>query len=417
MAHQQADAAAITRVFREESGRVIAGLVRRFGDIDLAEEAVQEAFIAATQHWPTAGLPPNPGGWITTTARNRIIDRLRREALRDDRSRESAVLFQSDEPADTGAVSDDRLRLIFTCCHPALAVPSRVALTLRLLGGLETREIAAAFLVSEATMAQRIVRAKAKIKAANIPYKVPSDSELPDRVRGVLAVIYLIFNEGHRASTGGELIREDLCAEAIRLARVLVGLMPDEPEAVGLLALLVLTRSRSRARTATDGTMVALGEQDRSLWDAALIAEGHALVRACLRRNQPGPYQLQAAINAVHADAGSAEVTDWRQIVQLYDLLLALSPSPVVALNRAAAVAETDGADVALALIEALDLDAYQPYHAVRADLLRRLGRTVDAAAAYRRAADLSNNPVERDFLDRRLAALSPDSSRSNGPQ
>ena len=406
MQHQQADSAAIARVFREESGRVIAGLVRRFGDIDLAEEAVQEAFIAAAQLWPTDGLPPNPGGWITTVARNRVIDRLRREALRPDRSKESAMLYQPGEPADTGAVSDDRLRLIFTCCHPALAAPSRVALTLRLLGGLETPEIAAAFLVSEPTMAQRIVRAKAKIKAANIPYRVPGDAELPDRVRGVLAVIYLIFNEGHRASSGEGLVREDLCAEAIRLARVLVSLMPDEPEAVGLLALLLLTHSRSAARTAPDGSMVALAEQDRSLWDTSLIAEGHSLVRACLRRNQPGPYQVQAAINAVHADAATAADTDWRQIVQLYDQLLVLAPSPVVALNRAAAVAEIDGPDVALAAIDVLDLETYQPYHAVRADLLRRLGRTDDAAAAYRRASEMSTNPVERDFLDRRLAAL-----------
>jgi len=408
MQHQAADAAAIARVFREESGRVIAGLVRRFGDIDLAEEAVQEAFIAATQQWPTAGLPPNPGGWITTTARNRLIDRLRRESLRDDRSRESAMLYQSDEPADTGAVSDDRLRLIFTCCHPALAAPSRVALTLRLLGGLETPEIANAFLVSEATMAQRIVRAKAKIKAANIPYRVPGGAELPERVRGVLAVIYLIFNEGHRASSGDALVRDDLCSEAIRLARVLVALMPDEPEAVGLLALLLLTHSRAAARTAADGTMVALAEQDRSLWDASLIAEGHALVRACLRRNQPGPYQVQAAINAVHADAPSTTDTDWRQIVQLYDQLLALAPSPVVALNRAVAVAEVDGPEAALAAIDGLDLDAYQPYHAVRAELFRRVGRTEAAAVAYRRAAELSANPVEREFLERRLSALDP---------
>ena len=321
------------------------------------------------------------------------------------------MLYQADEPADTGAVSDDRLRLIFTCCHPALAAPSRVALTLRLLGGLETPEIAAAFLVSEATMAQRIVRAKAKIKAANIPYRVPGGAELPERVRGVLAVIYLIFNEGHRASSGADLVRDDLCAEAIRLARVLVRLMPDEPEAVGLLALLLLTHSRAAARTAADGTMVALAEQDRSLWDASLIAEGHSLVRACLRRNQPGPYQVQAAINAVHADAASTTATDWHQIVQLYDQLSVLAPSPVVALNRAVAVAELDGPDVALAAIEALDLDAYQPYHAVRAEMFRRLGRTDEAAAAYRRAADLSANPVEREFLERRLGALQmPDS-------
>jgi len=319
------------------------------------------------------------------------------------------MLYQADEPADTGAVSDDRLRLIFTCCHPALAAPSRVALTLRLLGGLETPEIAAAFLVSEATMAQRIVRAKAKIKAANIPYRVPGGAELPERVRGVLAVIYLIFNEGHRASSGADLVRDDLCAEAIRLARVLVRLMPDEPEAVGLLALLLLTHSRAAARTAADGTMVALAEQDRSLWDASLIAEGHSLVRACLRRNQPGPYQVQAAINAVHADAASTTATDWRQIVQLYDQLSVLAPSPVVALNRAVAVAELDGPEVALAAVEALDLDAYQPYHAVRAEMFRRLGRTGEAAAAYRRAAELSANPVEREFLERRLAALHPD--------
>ncbi|MGH9235861.1 MAG: RNA polymerase sigma factor [Acidimicrobiales bacterium] len=399
----------IARVFREESGRAVATLVRHFGDIDVAEEAVQEAFVAAAQRWPGAGLPPNPGGWIVTTARNRAIDRLRREGKRHDRHTESARLRAADEPPEpVGAVTDDRLRLIFTCCHPALARPAQVALTLRLLGGLQTPEIARAFLVSEATMNQRLVRAKRKIKAANIPYRVPGDAELPDRLAPVLAVVYLIFNEGYAASTGDGLVRQDLCAEAIRLARLLVALMPDEPEAVGLLALLLLIESRRAARTSADGSLVRLGEQDRRLWDRALVAEGQDLVRACLRRNRPGPYQIQAVINAVHSDAATAAETDWRQIVSLYDMLAAQAPTPVVALNRAVALAEVDGADAGLAAVEALrpDLDHYQPFHATRADLLARAGRHDDAADAFRTALALTDNATERRFLAGRLRDL-----------
>jgi RNA polymerase sigma-70 factor (ECF subfamily) len=399
----------IARVFREESGRAVATLVRHFGDIDVAEEAVQEAFVAAAQRWPGAGLPPNPGGWIVTTARNRAIDRLRREGKRHDRHTESARLRAADEPPEpVGAVTDDRLRLIFTCCHPALARPAQVALTLRLLGGLQTPEIARAFLVSEATMNQRLVRAKRKIKAANIPYRVPGDAELPDRLAPVLAVVYLIFNEGYAASTGDGLVRQDLCAEAIRLARLLVALMPDEPEAVGLLALLLLIESRRAARTSADGSLVRLGEQDRRLWDRALVAEGQELVRACLRRSRPGPYQIQAAINAVHSDAATAAGTDWRQIVSLYDMLAAQAPTPVVALNRAVALAEVEGADAGLTAVEALrpDLDHYQPFHATRADLLARAGRHDDAADAFRTALALTDNATERRFLAGRLRDL-----------
>ncbi len=401
------DASDLERTFRNESGRAIATLVRLFGDIDIAEEAVQEAFVIAMQRWPESGTPPNPGGWITTTARNRAIDRLRRESTRDDRHAQAALLHERDEPPEpVGPVKDDRLRLIFTCCHPALAPAAQVALTLRLLGGLETPEIARAFLVPEATMAQRIVRAKRKISAAKIPYLVPDDAELPDRLPPVLSVVYLVFNEGYCASSGDELVREDLCAEAIRLARLLVELMPDEPEARGLLALLLLTASRRAARTAPDGSLVLLADQDRSRWNRELIDEGQTLVRACLRRNHPGPYQIQAAINAVHSDAATAADTDWSQILRLYDQLHALTPTPVVALNRAVAVAELDGPAAALAQIDALDLDAYQPFHATRAELLARLDRPDQAAAASARALELTANETERAFLEARRRAI-----------
>jgi RNA polymerase sigma-70 factor, ECF subfamily len=408
----------VEAVFRREYGRCVATLIRFLGDIDAAEEAVQDAFTVAVARWPSEGQPPSPGAWIVTTARNRAIDRLRRESVRDERHAQANHLYGAAARAaadnavaqEEETVPDDRLRLIFTCCHPALNQPAQVALTLRLLGGLETPEIARAFFVPEATMAQRIVRAKRKIRDARLPYRVPAEAELPARLKPVLAVVYLIFNEGYAATADCRLMRLDLCAEAIRLARVLAELMPDEPEAQGLLALLLLLHARSAARVTADGSLVRLAGQDRRLWDRGLITEGQAIVRACVQRGRPGPYQIQAAINAVHSVAPSIDSTDWHAVLTLYDQLYALTPTPVVALNRAVAIAEVRGPAAGLAAVDDLrssGLDGYYLFHASRASLLRRLGRTTEAAAAYATARALTTNPVEQAFLDTQRSTLS----------
>ena len=405
-------------MFRREYGRAVAVLTRTFGNIDIAEDAVQDAFAAAVQHWPSAGIPPSPAGWIITTARHRAIDRLRREASREDKHAQAALLAAARsgagpapaaeeqflaEQSGVEDVDDDTLRLIFTCCHPALAGSAQVALTLRLLGGLTTAEIARAFLVPEATMAQRLVRAKAKIRDAKVPYRVPQGADLPERLQSVLAVVYLIFNEGYTAGPADGPERTELCTEAIRLGRLLASLMPDEPEAAGLLALMLLIESRRAARFTPDGGLVLLAAQDRGHWDSALADEGRELVRRCLRRNRPGPYQLQAAINAVHSDAAAAGDTDWAQILQLYDQLLAVAPGPVVALNRAVALAELHGPVAGLAAVEGLGLDNYYLFHAVRADFLVRLRRYPEAAEGYRRALALAGSAAERRFLEGKL--------------
>jgi RNA polymerase sigma-70 factor, ECF subfamily len=417
--------AELADIFRREAGRCTATLIRVLGDIDLAEDAVAEAFAIAAAQWPTHGVPPNPGGWITTTARNRAIDRLRRESTRTDRHLAALRLETNDMERDhpelddldglVDVVPDDQLRLMFLCCHPALAADAQVALTLRLLGGLETPEIARAFLVPEATLAQRIVRAKRKLRDNHAPYRVPRAAELADRLHSVLAAIYLIFTEGHTATAGDSLARVDLSREAIRLARLLTELMPDEAEAVGLLALMLLTEARQPARIADDGTMIRLVDQDRTLWDRALIEEGHRLVRACLRRNHPGPFQIQAAIAAVHADAATATSTAWSQIVALYDQLYALRPNAVIALNRAVAIGELGGATAGLDALESIDatpLVDYQPYHAARADLLTRAGRHDAAVEAYTRAIELTANPAERRFLEQQRANAQEDLPR-----
>lgn len=408
MALSQAD---IARIFRAEYGRAVAVLTRSFGDIDTAEEAVQDAFTTAIERWPRQGPPPSPAGWIITTARHRAIDRLRKDGSRRDRH-EQAVLVQANEPLDEDeTVHDDRLRLIFTCCHPSLATSAQVALTLRLLGGLTTSEIAKAFLLPEVTLAQRLVRAKGKIRDAGIPYRIPEASELPARLVPVLAVLYLIFNEGYAATSGADLTRGELCTEAIRLTRVLLSELPDELEVQGLLALMLLTDARRSARVTSDGQMVLLRDQDRSKWDLASTAEGLRLVQRCLHLNRPGPYQIQAAINAAHAIAASTAETDWSQIVRLYDQLLAMQPTAVVALNRAVAVAEVAGPQMALQLIDALavDLDRFYLFHAIRADFLRRLGRSEQAAASYRSAIERCENHAEREFLKGRLTSCSGD--------
>ncbi|WP_329061808.1 RNA polymerase sigma factor [Amycolatopsis sp. NBC_01480] len=405
--------AAITRAHHEEWARVVAALTRRFGSLDIAEEAAAEAFATAVERWPSDGLPPNPGAWLTTTANRKAIDRIRRENKRDDKQKEARVMYDDDPPEPSGAVDDDRLRLIFTCCHPALAMQTRVALTLRMVGGLTMPEIARAFLMQESAMGQRITRAKAKIKAARIPYRVPSADDLPARVSGVLAVLFLVFNEGYLVTgPGTDPVRHDLTAEAIRLTRLIRTLLPEDGEVTGLLALMLLTEARRTARVSADGELVSLGEQDRGAWDTALIAEGHRLVRerlaAAAAGVPPGRYQILAAINAVHTSARDVRDTDWSQVVALYDQLVSLDPSPIVALNRAIAVAEIDGPQPALATVDRLEpqLAGYHAYHATRADLLRRLGRSADSRAAYDKAIELAGNTAETAALTRRRSQL-----------
>ena len=410
----QADVrAAITDAHREEWARVVASLTRRFGDLDIAEEAAAEAFAAAVERWPADGVPPNPGGWLTTTAHRKAIDRIRRESKRDDKQKAAQLLDEGDPPGPPDAIDDERLRLIFTCCHPALAMETRVALTLRMVGGLTVPEIARAFLVQEAAMGRRITRAKAKIKAARIPYRVPSAQDLPERVAGVLAVLYLVFNEGYLATgPATDPVRHDLTAEAIRLTRLIRALMPDDGEVAGLLALMLLTEARRTARVSATGELVTLGEQDRRAWDPALVAEGQRLVRerlaAAAAGVAPGRYQILAAINAVHTSARDIRDTDWSQVVALYDQLVRLDPSPIIALNRAIAVAELDGPEVALAAVDRLEdtLAGYHAYHATRADLLRRLGRSQQARVAYDTAIELAGNTAEIAYLTRRRDQL-----------
>ena len=400
----------IARAYREEWARIVATLAKRYGDLDLAEDAAAEAFATAVERWPVDGTPPNPGGWLTTTASRKALDRIRRESKRDDKQREAQMAYDDAPPAPLGIIDDDRLRLLFTCCHPALAMEARVALTLRLVGGLTMPEIARAFLVQESAMGQRITRAKAKIKAARIPYRVPAAEDLPARVSGVLAVLFLVFNEGYLASSAdADPVRRDLTAEAIRLTRLVHALLPADGEVTGLLALMLLTEARRPARLSATGELVTLADQDRSAWDRDLIAEGHALVRARLATGEPpGRYQLLAAVNAVHTSAGDARDTDWSQVVALYDQLVRLDPSPIVRLNRAVAVAELDGPQVALAQVDGLadTLSGYHAFHVTRAELLRRLGRAGDARAAYDEAIRLAGNTAEVAHLTRRRDQL-----------
>lgn len=402
---REAGAAAVERVFRDEYGRLIASLVRRFGDLDLAEDAAGEALVAALERWPREGAPTNPGGWLTTTANHRAIDRIRREHKRNAKHR-AAVMIDDDTPHEaTGPIEDDRLRLIFTCCHPALPVEARIALTLRLLGGLTVPEIAHAFLVPETTMGRRITRAKQKISAANVPFRVPEPADLSQRLDGVLTVLFLIFNEGYLATGGATPVRDELTSESIRLTRILRQLLPAEPEVTGLLALQLLTQAR-RATRVRHGQLVPLADQDRCAWNRHMIGEGHELIRECLARNSPGRYQILAAINGVHTDSATMADTDWPQIVTLYDQLIRLDPSPIIALNRAIALAELDGPHVALAIVNALPLRTYHAWHAARADLLRRLGRSAEAKDAYDAAIDAARNCAERAYLSRKRGEL-----------